>query len=178
MKADGIKSKSAQNLYDNIHNIIDHNIPLENLMFASLKFDKGLGTKRFKIILDNLSKVYKLERPTVEEILEIEGFGEIVSEQFLEGFSPFKSFIKEHKFLSFNIPKQKKFVSSSTEEIIVFSGFRDKKLKEKLEEKGAKVEDNLTKRTTLLVVKNKDENSSKIKKAREKNIKIIELKDL
>jgi len=36
----------------------------------------------------------------------------------------------------------------------------------------------LTKKTTLLVVKNKDENSSKIKKAREKNIKIIEVKDL
>ena len=178
IKADGIKIKSAQKLYDNIHSIIDVNIPLEKLMFASLTFDKGLGTKRFKIILDNLPKIYKLERPTAEEILEIEGFGEIVSEQFLEGFSPFKNFIKEHNFLQFKRSEGKSNVGRYTGQIIVFSGFRDKNLKEKLEKTGAKVEDNLTNKTTLLVVKNKGENSGKIKKAQEKNIKIIELSEL
>lgn len=178
IKADGIKIKSAQKLYDNIHNIIEDNIPLEKLMFASLTFDKGMGSKRFKIILDNLPKIYKLERPTTEEILKIEGFGEIVSEQFLEGFSPFKNFIKKHNFLKFKPPELESNVGRYTGEIIVFSGFRDKFLKEKLEKNGAKVEDNLTNKTTLLVVKNKEENSGKIKKAREKNIKIIEIGEL
>jgi NAD-dependent DNA ligase len=55
----------------------------------------------------------------------------------------------------------------------VFSGFRDKTYKEKLEAQGHSVQDALTKDTDYLVVKDNSKLSSKMKKAKELGITII-----
>ena len=57
-------------------------------------------------------------------------------------------------------------------EIVVFSGFRDKELKEKIISQGGEVSDSLTKKTTLLIVKD-DKETTKTKKAKELGVKIV-----
>lgn len=170
LNIDGFKEKKATNIYNAIHQIVDNPIPLHDLMFASFCFDKGLGSRRFKTIVDKIDIFNNLKK---EEILEVEGFSEILADQFIIGLEKFKEFLKNHPSLKYikinnNINNNIRY--------IVFSGFRDKELEKKLIEKGDIVENNITKKTTLLVVKDLDETSNKIIKAKENNIEII-LKD-
>ena len=61
--------------------------------------------------------------------------------------------------------------------VICFTGIRDKDFTKYLLEKGADISDNWKSTTTLLVAKDPNVNSSKIKKAREKNITILSLEE-
>ena len=56
---------------------------------------------------------------------------------------------------------------------IVFSGFRDKELEELIENQGGQVIGIVSKNTSFLIVKSKDECSSKIAKAEELKVKIL-----
>ena len=56
----------------------------------------------------------------------------------------------------------------------MFSGFRDDDLTEKIINLGGEVTSTVSKNTHMLIVKDKSEISSKITKAEENNIKIIE----
>ena len=62
LKLEGIKERSADNIYQSIHSVIDNPLSLSKLMLASLCFPKGLGSKRFDLILEAYPKVYKLEK--------------------------------------------------------------------------------------------------------------------
>lgn len=63
-------------------------------------------------------------------------------------------------------------------EVIVFSGFRDAVLKDKLIKRGADVANSLTSATTILVVDDVNGTSGKILKARKQGTKIIAKRDL
>ena len=178
-KAQGIKIKSAEKLHKSIHSVIDGEINLEKLMFASLIFDKGLGTKKLLLILKSYPKIYNFEEVTSDEIMIVEGMGSVSTKGFLEGYKPFKNFMKKHNYLKFKAYKKPNLTKGKySSEFVVFSGFRDAKLEKKLEEQGAKIEKNITKNTTILVVKNMEKTTSKIEKAKEKNIKILTIKDI
>jgi DNA ligase (NAD+) len=60
----------------------------------------------------------------------------------------------------------------------VFSGVRDKTLENLIQSNGGSVTGSVSKNTTHLVVKDVNETSGKIKKAKELNITIISLEDL
>ena len=62
--------------------------------------------------------------------------------------------------------------SSLEGQIIVFSGFRDKDLEEKIIEAGGKVSTAVSSKTTLMLVKTHDASSSKVVKAKELGIPI------
>ena len=75
--------------------------------------------------------------------------------------------IKEAKLKTSSVNK---FVTGN---IFVFSGFRDATLKSKIESYDGNVKDTINNKTTYLIVKEKEGNSSKIKKAQELGIKIL-----
>ena len=64
---------------------------------------------------------------------------------------------------------------------ILFTGFRDKDLEQKAKAKGYEIMSSISKNTTLLIVKKKAdgsiENSSKVEKARELGVKIMDVSD-
>ena len=70
------------------------------------------------------------------------------------------------------VRKQPKKGNKFQDQVIVFSGFRDGILKENIEKEGGKVSESVSKKTTLLIVK-EDSSSSKIKKAKDLDILII-----
>ena len=113
-------------------------------------------------------KVYNLEKISKEEILTLDGFSDITAEQFLEGYPKFIKFSKEHPFLKFKKGASQKEVT----EYVVFTGFRDKELKAKLEAEGMVVQDNITSKTTLVYTKDPNSTNKKFLKAKEKGIKI------
>ena len=56
---------------------------------------------------------------------------------------------------------------------IVFTGFRDKDVEIILEKLGTKITNSISKNTDILVASNPDENTAKINKAKELDVKII-----
>ena len=60
-----------------------------------------------------------------------------------------------------------------TGQVIVFTGFRDADLQSELEAAGAIVKSSISKKTTILVAKNPNSTSSKLKKARENGTSVV-----
>ena len=58
-RIDGFQLKSATNVYNSIHKVIDSPQPLERVMMASNVFGLGLGEKKFKMILNSISHFFK-----------------------------------------------------------------------------------------------------------------------
>ena len=173
----GLREKSSQKIYDSIHSIIDYPIPLERIMTASLAFDNGFGEKRLGLILEkypNFMKIY--QKLKTEDIETIDGFSEKTSKAFSKHIPDFIKFIQKMPFLK--IKKESKKQGEFTDKIVVFSGFRNKEIKEKIENMGGKVADTVTSKTTYLVIKNEDEaKTSKVKKAESLNIIILTLEE-
>ena len=56
---------------------------------------------------------------------------------------------------------------------IVFSGFRDKDMERKINKEGGEVSNSLTKKTSILLIKDINDETSKTEKAKKMNILIL-----
>jgi len=144
-------------------------------MASSLAFENGFGEKKLKAIVDeypNFMKDYK--NITVKKICDIEGFSDKTAHAFVENIPEFLRFMKIMDFL-----KIKKSTKSSegiySGKTIVFSGFRDSELKERIESQGGKVSESVNKNTSLLIIKddNPDNMKGKAKKATDLGVRIV-----
>jgi DNA ligase (NAD+) len=63
------------------------------------------------------------------------------------------------------------------DKIFIFSGFRNKDFEKIIEDNGGKVTTSISKNSNYLIVKDKEENSVKIIKARELGVKILDIED-
>ena len=186
LQVEGFKEKSSTNLVNSINKAMTGNgkgIDMAILMSASNKLGFGMGKERSKLVLDkypNIMKDYKKwdEDTFVDKIKEIPGWEEKTSRQFATNFEDFVKFyekIKKYIKLKDETKQIKIIKSEYTDKTIVISGFRDKELQEKLESQGAKIGSSVSKNTDILIVKDQstiDENTGKVKKAKELNITI------
>ena len=185
------KDKSSENVLSGIQvakdflsNINDKNLHI--LMYASGSFGFGFGSKKIKLILDvypNIIKEYDDENREewIQNVKSVKGISE-QAENFVDNINKYKNFIKTLSVcikITNNL-KQKdrenkvnKETKDKVKENIVLTGFRDKNLKQILENNGHIVNDNVTKETTI-VVYNDDENSSKCQKAKKMGIQLVQ----
>ena len=182
------KDKSSENVLSGIQvakdflsNINDKNLHI--LMYASGSFGFGFGSKKIKLILDvypNIIKEYDDENREewIQNVKSVKGISE-QAENFVDNINKYKNFIKTLNLYikTTNNLKQKdrenKETKDKVKENIVLTGFRDKNLKQILENNGHIVNDNVTKETTI-VVYNDDDNSSKCQKAKKMGIKLVQ----
>ena len=165
----GFGEVESQNIYNSIHNnIIDVDLAL--LMGASGCFGFGLGRRKIQTILD-VHKNIITTKQTVGNISKIFGWTDKSALQFLEGLERFKFFLKSNPKISYKVM----FKNEVEHTKIVFSGFRDKNLQLKAEQKGYKIVESVSSKIDILVVKDPNGNSSKIKKAKKLGIKIISI---
>jgi DNA ligase (NAD+) len=185
MKLDGFKEKSSNKLVQSIKKSLT-NIKLEDLMGASNKLGRGIGSRKVKTILDvypNLLNDYDKWSKTEfqDKIKLIDGWEEKTSNLFVKNFNIFINFynlIKDYIVLTNQNKRIKKSKFSGL--IIVTTGFRFSELKEKIENLGIKITNSVSKNTNYVVVKDKsviDSQNSKVKKAKKNNIKIITKKE-
>ena len=180
LEVDGFKEKTLNKVYDGIHSVLK-NTELALLMASSNLFGHGFGHTRCQLILDVypnvLSSLKKMtECELVDKIKEIEGFDTITAQQFVDHLDEFNEFYESIKdYVKFKSIK-KSTGSKLKDQIIVFTGFRDKELKEMVIEMGGQVKTGVSGNTTMVVCKDnetKNGDSSKIKDARKKKIKIV-----
>ena len=157
-------------------------IELENLMAASNQFGHGMGSKRCKLVLENIPNLLTeydkwSENEFIDKIKEIPGWDDKTSQQFVKELSKFIEFYDNIKdYVKLKNKKSKKKKSKLNGKIIVLSGFRDKELEEILKEMDVKIGNSVSKNTNILIVKNDEvleDKTGKVKKAEELNINIV-----
>jgi DNA ligase (NAD+) len=188
LKIDGFKEKSADNLISNIKKSLS-NVKLERLMAASNKLGQNMGEKRIKMILDiypNLLDVYKTwsKQEFYNNLVNIDGFNDKTANIFIENIDNFVKFynkIKNYITISKVEKKPKTKKNMFSDKNIVISGFRDKSLEENIINSGGNIQSSVNNKTDILIVKDQetiDNNTGKVKKALELNIKIITLENV
>jgi len=175
---EGFGDKKIEIIINAIETSKKHN-KLEEIMAASNIFERSLGIKKLKLILDNYPNIIN-ENITNEELTKINGIGDVNAKHFNDNIDNFKNFY--FKYFKIIEKKEKVKVLSIDErllkKIVVFSGIRDKNMEELIIENGGKINGSVSKKTEILIVKDLESNSSSIKKAKELDIIIIKYDDI
>ena len=171
------------------------------LMKASNSFETGIGQRKLAEIAKHVPSILDVAKPnpTLDQLLQVPGVSNVTATKFLEGYAKFKSFLthtgltvhsqctptpsppstssNSSKGKGKNTQKEKEKEKETKKDLlgekIVFTGFRDKNLEKELEERGAEILTGVSKKTTILITNDLDDDSSKMVKARELGIKIV-----
>ena len=130
-----------------------------------------------KLIVDaGYDTLEKLLNVTADQLRDIAGFGEIRAQQFEYGLKNKKNWLDN--LLSCGIIISKAKEGNLKGKSFCLSGFRDANLSEKIENLGGNIKSSVTKDLFCLIVKDKNDNSSKIEKARKQGTKIVQFDEL
>lgn len=177
LKMEGFKEKSADNLYKSIQKRRKELTTLD-YMVASNIFGRGLGEKNLTKIIEK----YPINSSfTVDDIVAIDGIGNIYAKKYVEALPKFKQFLVINKLDDVLkepvVPEKKQEVVVENNDMkdmqVVFTGFRDKELEACVKKKGGNIATSISKKVTHLVCKEINEENSKQKKAKKMGIKIL-----
>ena len=182
MEVEGFKEKTSKKLVESIKQSIE-TVELPELMIATNIFGRGLGVKKIRLILENYPNILiqpETYNTKVEKIAKINGFQVKTAKKFVDHISTFIIFININGLQSKVMKKKQKKKYNMAHPLyskkIVITGFRDKNMEKYLKDNGINVSTSVTKNTDI-VVYNTMSNSSKMKKANELNIQLIQLND-
>ena len=181
---DGFQLKSATNVYNSIHKVIDTEQPIERYMMASNVFGLGLGEKKFKLIIDTLPNFlerWKKGEITKKNIIKIDGFSDKTSDIFISGMPKFLEWLDMHKMIKI-VNRATRFISELkynkyANMVVVFTGVRNADMEKAIVDGGGSIGSGITGKTTIVVAKDASESSSKLNTAREKGIPIMNIID-
>lgn len=172
LNIDGIKEKKANNIIDSISRTMKE-LDCIKLMMASNMFGRGFGLKKLELIMDNIKDNNFEDKPTLEELIMIKGVERTTAKKFIENIDKYLDFIKINKIECNFKEKNKKIDNPELEINVVFTGFRDSELEKFIESNGGSIKTSISNNTDYLIIKDSETTSSKIKKAKDLNVKII-----
>lgn len=184
-------------IYNNLISSLKNTTFLK-LMHASNCFNKGIGIRKIELVINNIPELFTTEysiKKLKKLINNINGFSDITSNTFIDGFNKFKIFLKmisnqdviNFSYLFDDIYKntidinsiesvstfnKKKLINLK----IVMTGFRDKNIEEFIISNGGIIMNTVSSNTTMLIIDNDNDKSKltiKYKKAESLNIIII-----
>jgi len=173
---DGMGTSSGNKILSQFEKI--RNAKFEKLGHASGSFE-NLGSRKLKMIVDGLGGMDEFEKfketyfeigikqSLVCELEMIKGVAETTAISFMKGLNKFDKFCRE---MNIEVKKIEKIETdngvSFIGRIFVFSGVRDKELKEFIIKNGGDVKTGVSKNTTDMLVKDANSTSAKVTKAR------------
>lgn len=160
--------------YGSLHNKLK-NVDICEFMDAVGAFGRGIGQKKLQKVLDK----YNTLDVTYEQLMETEGFAEISSQQYVDNLVFYQQWMDYMENIGYPITiKEKKVISNECANVnICFTGVRDKDLEEVIKEKGGKICSSVTKVCNVLVAKDPNSGSSKLKKAIDNGVEVISLEE-
>jgi NAD-dependent DNA ligase len=167
---DRFGKRKAKIVFDSIQKSIK-GVQLSKLQHATGIFH-GLGSKKLALLEHFDGK------PTIQQVMEIEGFAEISANIYVDNYDKFFDFIKD---LPVTIQEKVEVIRTSNDldgMVVVFTGLRLKEEEKLLELRGAKIGSSVSKNTTHLVCKDPNSGSSKLEKAKSLGIEIMSVDDL
>jgi len=169
-KIDRFGKRKASIVFNSIQKSVK-DISLSKLQHATGIFS-GLGSKKL-ILLEHFTT-----KPTVDQVMSIEGFADISAKTYVDNYDIFNDFIKD---LPVTIEKKVEVVSVGSDlegQSFVFTGVRRADLECDIESRGGKIGSSVSKNTTYLVMKSVGSGSSKEAKAIGLGVKIITVEQL
>jgi len=169
-KIDRFGKRKAKIVYDSIKKSVT-DVSLSKLQHATGIF-KGLGSKKLALLEDFTTK------PTIDQVMAIEGFAEISAKSYINSYDEFFNFIKD---LPVIITEKVEVVPVGTDldgKQFVFTGVRRKDLEDVIESRGGKISGSVSKNTTHLVMRMIGSGSSKEKKAIDLGVEVITVEQL
>jgi len=199
VKLDGFQAKSAAKIVKEIQDSVARADCL-TFMHASNLFGRSLGSTKLKTIVTAFPRILEGDVPTETQLAGVSGIGGITARQFLVGLPDFFAFMED-----IGIPCRPKTVAvpapttvqaqtqtqaqaqaqaqaqvqsqakTLSGQIIVFTGIRDKVLEAQIEARGGKVSSAVSGKTTLVVAKNPEDATGKVKDAMERGIRVVDI---
>jgi len=149
-----------------------NSIPMWKLAGSSQMFGRGIGRRKLKKLADAHGEFLDL---TVSEIAGTDGFDTKTAQVVVDGMPRFKEFLAAIDGY-YVILQETKIVGGDLADIAVcFTGVRDKPLEAKIEARGGKIASGVNAKTTHVVTKDPNSGSSKMVKAAELGIPVIDL---
>jgi len=191
LQVQGFQEKTANKLFNGIKERLQE-ATLITIMSATNIFGRGFSDKKIEIIMESYPEVLLSKDTNVQKILRIssiKGMAEKTAQSFVEKIPQFISFMKESGLISkinesndneINNSKTSKTISINPNnplfgKTIVITGFRDASIQDKITNMGAKIGTSVSKNTSIVIVKNKDDDTGKLVEARRIGILIMEL---
>ena len=175
---EGIKQKTANKIYNNIHNKLD-NTSLILIASASNIFGRGIGSSIIRNILDEYPDILETTEDAkilVDKLSKIDNISKKRADLFVKHIPDFISFIKEAK-LEDKLKNQNETKIDKTNPLyntkIVMTGPKDKTLKDYIVDKGGKLGSSVSKKTFMVLIENNDVVNNKTTSAKELNIPIF-----
>jgi DNA ligase (NAD+) len=173
-----------------LHNSIHQNMKASDcikIMNATNAFGAGFGMRKLTIVYNGLQNKDHMYTPTIAELVNIPSISEKTATAYLNGLATFKIILKgldgigiNNVCVHTNIPakhdSKKKVVNSQwKDQVVVFTGVRNKELEKEISDSGGSIGTTMSKSTTLVVAKDPTLDTGKLKKARDLHIPIISL---
>ena len=191
IKIEGFKEKSANNVLIGLSKI--NSIDCLNLMDASNVFGRGYGVKKLKLITDKFPSLLNFDESsrqkslklTISELIAVEGIAEISAKLFIDNLPKFYVFYDDlnikcniHNEVIENKNASKTINTNINGKGFLFTGFRSKEHEKTITDLGGIIKSSISKNLNYLIVANKDTENTKVKKAIELGVKIIDIKEL
>jgi len=198
LKLEGFKEKRASKIHKAINDALSKASPIL-IMKASNIFGRGFGERRLEPIFEQYPDVLvskETDAEKIKKVIEVPGIAKLTATAFVEKIPKFMTFIKEcgleDRFIGANEKGEKE--KGEKEKVkakpmivkkkgdpshplygksILFTGFRPKELMAQIADLGAKLGSSVSKNTFVVVVKDKDEDSGKITKAKELGVPLM-----
>jgi NAD-dependent DNA ligase len=191
-KVDGFKSKMVNKIYDGIQAQVEK-ASLVTIMASSNKFGRGIGMRKIQPIMTAYPKILTSPETTdrkIEMLQTIDGIGKENAKSFATNIPVFLEFLKEcdlmHKIANTATAAAADLVQPPTTAVVVhdethplygkhvvMTKVRDAEIIDYLKKMGGELDDNMSKKTFVLIVKSLDDVSNKTKKAVAENIPIM-----
>jgi NAD-dependent DNA ligase len=197
LKLDGFKEKRAAKIHTAIGAALEKASPIL-IMKASNVFGRGFGERRLEPIFEKYPDILvskDSDSEKIKKVATVPGIATLTASAFVEKIPQFMAFIKkcgledrfiksgkqsktgkeESKQKAVTIVQEKKGDPSHPlyGKNIMFTGFRPKELMASLKDLGAKIGSSVSKNTFVLVVKDPDEDSGKVSKAKELGVPVM-----
>lgn len=176
--SEGIGDKIGQTIYTNIKKSLQ-NVYVADILGASGIFGFGMGKVRVNNLFEEIPDILEYDKVMSKKqlyakIMQIEGFSDKTTKNIVDNIDWAIKFVLA--LGNFAVFKKRIVVGNNMSGMkVVFTGFRDVALQEKIVSRGGKVVNSVSKNTNILVVANKNAKlSGKATDAKKLGIEILE----
>jgi NAD-dependent DNA ligase len=180
----GIQTKSARNIVRSIE-ACKSKMTLEDLMYASNSFGRGIGRKTIRIVLRSFPDILTDTRVTETDLITLSGIDVKTARTFMSNIPTFNTFLDENELRVYVRRNQSGTEGEGDDDVVsvrlkglvfVFSGFRDKNLEATIIKNGGVVDSRMNSSVTHLVTRGGDKSprTSKMEFAIKNNIYIVD----
>ena len=177
-ESEGIGDKIGQTIYTNIKKSLQ-NVYVADILGASGIFGFGMGKVRVNNLFEEIPDILEYDKVMSKKqlyakIMQIEGFSDKTTKNIVDNIDWAIKFVLALD--NFAVFKKRIVVGNNMSGMkVVFTGFRDVALQEKIVSRGGKVVNSVSKNTNILVVANKNAKlSGKATDAKKLGIEILE----